>query len=90
MISFDKKQIISFFYSFQDFENDLLSQASRIKDIRNIVRQEHNSSSQQELRSLVNQTSDHAQDLFTISKNYSDKYKKLIFPFNEIHFIFLL
>ncbi|CAF1012011.1 unnamed protein product [Rotaria sp. Silwood1] len=57
----------------RDFENDLLSQASRIKDIRNVVRQEYNSSSHQELRSLVNQTSDHAQDLFTISKDYSDK-----------------
>ncbi|CAF2417563.1 unnamed protein product [Rotaria sp. Silwood2] len=57
----------------RDFENDLLSQASRIKDIRNLVRQEYNSSSHQELRSLVNQTSDYAQDLFTISKDYSDK-----------------
>ncbi|CAF0847061.1 unnamed protein product [Rotaria sordida] len=57
----------------RDFENDLLSQASRIKDIRNKVRQEYNSSSHQELRSLVNQTSDYAQDLFTISKDYSDK-----------------
>ncbi|CAF3599478.1 unnamed protein product [Adineta steineri] len=56
-----------------DFENDLLSQASRIKDIRNIVRQDFISSSHQELRSSVNQASDHAQDLFTISKNYSEK-----------------
>ncbi|CAF1587078.1 unnamed protein product [Rotaria magnacalcarata] len=57
----------------RDFENDLLSQASRIKDIRNLVRQDYNSSSHHELRSLVNQTSDYAQDLFTASKEYSDK-----------------
>ncbi len=61
------------FSFFQDFENNLLSQASRIQDIRNHVRQEYNSSSHQELRSLVNQTSDHVQNLFTTSKNYSDK-----------------
>ena len=32
-----------------------------------------NSSSHQDLRSLVNQTSNHAQELFTKSKNYSEK-----------------
>ncbi|CAF4433789.1 unnamed protein product, partial [Rotaria socialis] len=41
--------------------------------IRNLVRQDYNSSSHHELRSLVNQTSDYAQDLFTASKEYSDK-----------------
>ncbi|CAF3082851.1 unnamed protein product [Rotaria sp. Silwood2] len=56
-----------------DFENNLLSQASRIKDIRNQIRQEYNTISHHELRSLVNQTSNHVQNLFTTSKDYSDK-----------------
>ena len=60
-------------FFFQEFEDQLLSQASRIQDIRNYVRQEYNSSSHQELRSLVNQTSTYVQNLFTSSKTYSDK-----------------
>ncbi|CAF4657430.1 unnamed protein product, partial [Rotaria sp. Silwood1] len=60
-------------FSTRDFENNLLSQASRIKDIRNHIRQEYNTISHHELRSLVNQTSDHVQNLFTTSKDYSDK-----------------
>ncbi|CAF4468439.1 unnamed protein product [Rotaria socialis] len=56
-----------------EFENNLLSQASRIKEIRNHIRQEYHLLSHQELRSLVNQTSDHVQNLFTTSKIYSDK-----------------
>ncbi|CAF1221360.1 unnamed protein product [Rotaria sordida] len=59
--------------STRDFENNLLSHASRIKDIRNHIRQEYNTISHHELRSLVNQTSDHVQNLFTKSKDYSDK-----------------
>jgi type VI protein secretion system component VasA len=72
LIFFNRNNFLYLFF-LQDFENDLLSQASRIQDIRNLVRQDYNSSSHQELRSLVNQTSDHAQELFTRSKNYSDK-----------------
>jgi hypothetical protein len=66
-------ELLLLYQEHKDFENDLLSQASRIQDIRNLVRQEYNSPSHQELRSVVNQTSDHVQDLFTITKNYSDK-----------------
>jgi len=51
---------------FQEFECNLLTQASRIQEIRS----EYN---HQELRSLVNQTSDHVQRLFTTSNVYSDK-----------------
>ncbi|CAF4229964.1 unnamed protein product, partial [Rotaria magnacalcarata] len=44
-----------------------------IKEIRNHIRQEYHLLSHQELRSLVNQTSDHVQNLFTTSKISSDK-----------------
>lgn len=66
MIKFYKFAFLFFFFFFQEFECNLLTQASRIQEIRS----EYN---HQELRSLVNQTSDHVQRLFTTSNVYSDK-----------------
>lgn len=61
-------------FSFQDLENDLITQANRVHEIRHHVQQQCHSSSQQELRTLVNRTSNHVQNLCATSKNYSDKY----------------
>jgi len=49
-----------------------------------------NSSSQQELRSLVNQTSERVQNLFTQSKIYSEKFVSRRNNNQDFHFLFRL